>query len=74
MATVVASTVYYDREGGPVGAPVIATLDDGRRVAASAGAEGLADVGDTWLVGARVHVEASAGGATGAHYRILDLP
>jgi acetyl-CoA C-acetyltransferase len=74
MATVEASTVYYDREGRRVGAPVIATLDDGRRAAASAVDGEFEEAGEQWLVGARIHVEATAGTGTGAHYRLVDLP
>lgn len=43
-ATVVASTVVYDGESVAL-APVIATLDDGRRVAAAAGPGQVASVG-----------------------------
>jgi acetyl-CoA C-acetyltransferase len=55
-ATVVASTVTYERDGRPTDAPVFADLPDGRRVAARAAdglAEGLAGVS---LVGARIRL------------------
>lgn len=39
-ATIEAATVVFDREGLPIGAPIIATLSDGRRVVAQA-AEGV---------------------------------
>jgi acetyl-CoA C-acetyltransferase len=57
-ATVVASTVVYDGESVTM-APVIATLDDGRRVAAAAGPGQLASLGGRNLVGARVQVTGS---------------
>jgi hypothetical protein len=73
-ATVEASTVLYDREGAPMAAPVIATLDDGRRVAA-AGASGVAaESAGRFLVGARIHLEASAGAAVAPTYHVLDGP
>jgi acetyl-CoA C-acetyltransferase len=73
-ATVEASTVLYDRDTNPVAAPVLATLEDGRRLAASAGDGEVADVAGTFLVGARIHVEASAGAHTAPRYRVLGLP
>jgi acetyl-CoA C-acetyltransferase len=73
-ARVEASTVFYDREGQPVAAPVIATLGDGRRVAAAAGEGEIDHAGGRWLAGASIHVEAAAGSRTGARYRLLDLP
>ncbi len=55
-ATVVAATIVHDRSGAPVRAPILAELDDGRRLAANA-ADGLpAALGDTCLVGTRVRV------------------
>ncbi len=71
LATVDASTVMYDREGSPVAAPVIATLDDGRRVAALAGDGEAEAAAGTCLVGARVHVEAPAGAQAAPHYRVV---
>jgi acetyl-CoA C-acetyltransferase len=73
LATVDASTIMYDRAGHPVAAPLIATLDDGRRVAASADDGEVEAVAGTFLVGARVHVEASAGGQAAPRYRVVDL-
>ena len=68
-ALVVASTVYYDREGAVAGAPVFATLDDGRRVAAAAaGLDEAAAVAGRWLVGERV-VVTQAGDGSAARYR-----
>jgi len=72
LATVDASTVLYDREGEPVAAPVIATLDDGRRVAAAAGDGEAKAVAGTFLVGARVHVEAAPGEQNAPRYRLVD--
>lgn len=52
-----AATVVYDAEGRVTGAPVIATLDDGRRVAAACGLETeLQQLAGESLVGARVDV------------------
>jgi acetyl-CoA C-acetyltransferase len=55
-ALVVAGTVIYDRTGGVSGAPVIATLDDGRRVVAAAHSDDLAGLAGVSLVGHRVDV------------------
>jgi acetyl-CoA C-acetyltransferase len=55
-AHVVAGTVIYDRAGGVSGAPVIATLDDGRRVVAAAHRDDLDDLAGASLVGHRVDV------------------
>lgn len=73
-ATVEASTVFYDREGSPVAAPVIATLADGRRVAAAAGEGEVLDAAGKFLVGALIHVDAAAGVNTAPCYHVLDLP
>jgi acetyl-CoA C-acetyltransferase len=54
-ATVVAATVVYDGES-VASAPVIATLDDGRRVVASAAPSQLPALAGRNLVGARVRV------------------
>jgi acetyl-CoA C-acetyltransferase len=59
-ATVAASTVHYDSAGQVTGAPVLATLDDGRRVAAGpADSVKLSDLEEVSLVGERVHVAGS---------------
>jgi acetyl-CoA C-acetyltransferase len=58
-ATVVASTLVYERDGSPSGAPVIATLDDGRRVVAKADAPTLANLPRTSLIGQRIRVSGS---------------
>ena len=55
-ATVVTSTVVYDRDGSVKDAPVIATLDDGRRVAARADASIRQTLAATSLIGARIRV------------------
>jgi acetyl-CoA C-acetyltransferase len=55
-ATVVANTVTYGRSGEVIAAPIIATLDDGRRVAASADPGLLAELAGQLLVGRRVRV------------------
>ncbi|MGA8679290.1 MAG: acetyl-CoA acetyltransferase [Acidimicrobiales bacterium] len=69
-----ASTVLYDHDGRPTAAPVIATLEDGRRVVAS-GADGVAaEVAGTFLVGARIHVEGAAGATGAPTYRVVDGP
>lgn len=73
-ATVDASTVLYDREGEPTAAPVVATLADGRRVVASAVDGGAGEVAGTFLVGARVRVERTAGANVAPTYRIIDRP
>lgn len=65
-ATVEASSVFYGRDGSPSGAPVIATLEDGRRIVAAADPAELTSVAaagaERWLVGSRVTVEAAPGG------------
>ncbi len=58
-ATVVASTIVYGRDGAASDVPVIATLDDGRRVVARADAATLATLPDTSLVGERIRVSGS---------------
>lgn len=55
-ATVEASTVVYDRSGSPNAAPVIARLDDGRRIVAAAASEELDVLSGRSLVGARIHI------------------
>lgn len=70
-AVVDASTVYYDREGRPVGAPVLAKLSDGRRVAAAAALDELPGAAGEWLVGARVGVIQHGDGAP-ARYRVIE--
>jgi acetyl-CoA C-acetyltransferase len=73
-AVVEASTVLYDREGTPIGAPVIATLEDGRRLVAAA-APGVADdVAGHFLVGARIQTERAAGIDGAPTYRVVDGP
>jgi len=69
-AVVEASAVIYDRKGDPVAAPVVATLSDGRRIAAAAQLDELPALAGKWLVGARVAVE-QVGGKTSARYRVL---
>lgn len=56
-AVVDGGTVVYGREGEVVAAPVVATLDDGRRVAAAADTRELAGLAGTTLVGRRVVVD-----------------
>ena len=64
-ATVQAATVVYDGES--VGAaPVIASLDDGRRVVAAAAADQLASLAGRNLAGTRIHVE-----STPPTYRVI---
>jgi acetyl-CoA C-acetyltransferase len=58
-ATVVTSTVVYDRAGGVADVPVIATLDDGRRVAARADESSREAAAREGLIGARVRLEGS---------------
>jgi len=55
-ATVEASTVVYGGAGEVESVPVIARLDDGRRVAATAADGDLAAFAGTSLVGARIRV------------------
>jgi acetyl-CoA C-acetyltransferase len=58
-ALVLASTVTSARDGEITAAPVIARLDDGRHVAATADPAELAFLGDRNLVGTRIDVEGS---------------
>lgn len=58
-ATVVASTVVYARDGTVGAVPVIATLDDGRRVVAKADPSTLAELPNTSLVGERIRISGS---------------
>jgi acetyl-CoA C-acetyltransferase len=53
-ATVVASTVIYDRSGTPSNVPVFADLPDGRRVAANAVAEEVSGLAGQNLVGEKI--------------------
>jgi acetyl-CoA C-acetyltransferase len=73
-ATVDASSVFYDRDGDPSAAPVIATLEDGRRVAAAADPAELAAVAtegaERWLVGARVTIHADANADQSPTYHV----
>lgn len=69
-ATVEASTVVYDRLASPTAAPVVATLRDGRRVAAMAQLDELTSVAGRWLVGARIAVQ-QVGDGTAARYRVI---
>jgi len=58
-AVVAGSTVLYGRDGAMLGAPIIATLADGRRVAARADDRVLAersDLATRFLVGDKVHI------------------
>ncbi|HVM52055.1 MAG TPA: hypothetical protein VM262_02560 [Acidimicrobiales bacterium] len=58
-ATVDASTVVYASDGSVESVPVIARLDDGRRVAAKAHPGELAGLAGQSLVGARIQVDGS---------------
>jgi acetyl-CoA C-acetyltransferase len=58
-AVVVASTVVYGRDGSVQDAPVIATLDDGRRIAARADASLRSELSGRSLIGARIRVSGS---------------
>jgi len=68
-ATVDASTVVYAADGSVEAVPVIATLEDGRRVAAQADPAELTGIGRESLVGARIRVTGSP-----ASYRIESEP
>jgi acetyl-CoA C-acetyltransferase len=59
-AHVDAATVVYDRAGAVASAPIFATLDDGRRVAALAEPALLAGLAGRSLVGERVRVSSSS--------------
>ena len=69
-ATVDASTVFYDRAGEPIAAPVYATLRDGRRLAAAVEPVDLASVSGTFLVGARIAVTGTKDGSSPT-YRVI---
>ncbi len=58
-ATVDAATVTYGRGGSVASAPVIATLEDGRRVVARAARDQLEGLGDRNVIGERVEVSGS---------------
>jgi acetyl-CoA C-acetyltransferase len=55
-ATVVASTVIYDRDGAVSGAPVFADLPDGTRVAAAAHPDELSSLAGVSLVGRTIEL------------------
>lgn len=59
VARVEAATVIYDREGNPSSAPVIARLDDGRRVVARASVSDLAALAGRNIAGEVVRVTGS---------------
>jgi acetyl-CoA C-acetyltransferase len=59
QAVVDGGTVIYGREGEVIGAPVIATLADGRRVVAAAGAGELPALAGHGLAGLRIDVGGS---------------
>ncbi|HXY45726.1 MAG TPA: hypothetical protein VEH29_16185, partial [Acidimicrobiales bacterium] len=73
-ARVEASTVLYERDGTATAAPVIATLEDGRRVVASSGEGVAAEVAGTFLVGARIQVERRARVSLAPAYHVIDPP
>ena len=58
-ATVNATTVVYDRDGSVAKVPAIATLSDGRRVAAQADSSMLPDLAGVNLVGRKIVVKGS---------------
>lgn len=58
-ATIDAATVVYDRDGAPISAPAIATLDDGRRVVARAPQEDLGQLAGSNITGWRVTISGS---------------
>lgn len=58
-ATVDAATIVYGADGSVESVPVIARLDDGRRVAAKAYPDEIAPLAGRSLVGARIHVDGS---------------
>jgi acetyl-CoA C-acetyltransferase len=58
-ARVVASTVVYDRAGSVASAPVVAALDDGRRVVAKPAPALVGDLAGRCLIGERVRVSGS---------------
>ena len=55
-AEVVAATVVYDRNGSVASAPIVANLDDGRRVVAQAAPSVLDGMAGKSLIGERVRV------------------
>ena len=57
MATVVANTVAYAADGAVEAVPVVADLDDGRRVAARADPAVLAGLAGALLIGRRIRVQ-----------------
>jgi acetyl-CoA C-acetyltransferase len=59
-ATVSAGTVIYDRAGMPAAAPIVATLPDGRRVAARAEEALLPELVGQSLVGERVKISGAS--------------
>lgn len=59
-AEVSAGTVIYGRDGKPAAAPIVATLPDGRRVAAKADDALLPDLAGLSLVGERVRISGSS--------------
>ncbi|MGH0028847.1 MAG: acetyl-CoA acetyltransferase [Myxococcota bacterium] len=66
-ARVDASTVLYERDGSVQDAPVIATLDDGRRVAARSDGSAKDELAGRSLIGERIRV-----GGSPLVYRLLD--
>ena len=58
-ATVEGGTVVYDRTGAPTAAPIIARLEDGRRIVATASEASLPTLAGRTLVGEEVRVEGS---------------
>jgi len=58
-AEVVAATVVYDRKGGVRSAPAIATLEDGRRIAAKADDSVRESLAGVSLIGRRIRVSGS---------------
>ena len=58
-ATVVTSTVVYDRTGAANDVPVIATLDDGSRIAARADPSIRDELAGENLIGTRIRIEGS---------------
>lgn len=66
-ATVDASSVAHGADGAVESAPVIGTLDHGRRVAALAHGDELAALAGRSLVGARIYVDGAP-----ATYRVAE--
>ncbi|MHB1487072.1 MAG: acetyl-CoA acetyltransferase [Acidimicrobiales bacterium] len=67
-ATVEAMTVIHDRHDGPIGAPIIARLADGRRVVATTGPEVARALTCSSLVDHKVDVTAPSSGSSGPSY------